>query len=55
VIDTRSIETTPGMVFDVPIEGDDHAPRGLMLHGFGVSRFFWNAQGMPWGRRAISS
>jgi pimeloyl-ACP methyl ester carboxylesterase len=32
------------MVFDVSVDGDDHAPLVLMLHGFGVSRFFWNAQ-----------
>jgi pimeloyl-ACP methyl ester carboxylesterase len=41
---TRSIETAPGMVFDVSTNGTDDAPLVLMLHGFGVSRFFWNAQ-----------
>jgi pimeloyl-ACP methyl ester carboxylesterase len=32
------------MVFDVSAEGPDDAGLVLMLHGFGVSRFFWNAQ-----------
>ena len=43
-METRSLETAPGMVFDVSVEGDDDAPLVPMLHGFGVSRFFWNAQ-----------
>jgi pimeloyl-ACP methyl ester carboxylesterase len=43
-METRCIETTPGMVFDVSADGSDDAPLVLMLHGFGVSRFFWNAQ-----------
>jgi pimeloyl-ACP methyl ester carboxylesterase len=42
--DTRSVETAPGMVFDVSADGGDDAPLVLMLHGFGVSRFFWDAQ-----------
>ncbi|MEJ1975433.1 MAG: alpha/beta hydrolase [Acetobacteraceae bacterium] len=32
------------MVFDVSVAGADDAPLVLMLHGFGVSRHFWNAQ-----------
>jgi pimeloyl-ACP methyl ester carboxylesterase len=44
IIETRMVETAPGMVFDVSAEGGDDAPLVLMLHGFGVSRFFWNAQ-----------
>ena len=44
MIDTRRIETTPGMVFDASVAGSDDAPLVLMLHGFGVSRHFWNAQ-----------
>ena len=43
-METRNIETTPGMVFDVSIAGREDGPLVLMLHGFGVSRFFWNAQ-----------
>jgi pimeloyl-ACP methyl ester carboxylesterase len=31
-------------VFDVSVSGPDSGPLVLMLHGFGVSRFFWNAQ-----------
>jgi pimeloyl-ACP methyl ester carboxylesterase len=33
-----------GHVFAVTAEGRDDAPLVLMLHGFGVSRVFWNAQ-----------
>ncbi len=44
MIDTRRIETTPGMVFDASVGGSDDAPLVLLLHGFGVSRHFWNAQ-----------
>jgi pimeloyl-ACP methyl ester carboxylesterase len=44
MIDTRRIEATPGMVFDASIGGADSAPLMLMLHGFGVSRYLWNAQ-----------
>ena len=36
--------TAPDMVFDVSADGGDDAPRVLMLHGFGVSRLFWNGQ-----------
>jgi pimeloyl-ACP methyl ester carboxylesterase len=42
--ETREIETAPGLVFDVSLSGASTAPLVLMLHGFGVSRFFWNAQ-----------
>jgi pimeloyl-ACP methyl ester carboxylesterase len=44
MIDTRRIATAPGLVFDASIGGDDTAPLVLMLHGFGVSRYLWNAQ-----------
>jgi pimeloyl-ACP methyl ester carboxylesterase len=44
MIETRAVETAPGMVFDASVSGYDSAPLVLMLHGFGVSRFFWNAQ-----------
>ena len=44
MIETRGIETTLGMVFDLSTCGDDGVPLVLMLHGFGVSRFFWNSQ-----------
>ena len=42
--ETRLIETAPGLVFDVSIGGAGDAPLVLLLHGFSVSRFFWNAQ-----------
>jgi pimeloyl-ACP methyl ester carboxylesterase len=44
MIETRLLETAPGMVFDVSVAGKDDDTLVLMLHGFGVSRFFWNAQ-----------
>jgi len=43
-METRRIETAPGMTFDVSVGGQNDGPLVLMLHGFGVSRFFWNAQ-----------
>ena len=43
-METRRIEIAPGMTFDVSVDGIDAAPLVLMLHGFGVSRFFWNSQ-----------
>jgi len=43
-IETRQVETNPGMVFETSVDGSADAPIVLMLHGFGVSRFFWNAQ-----------
>jgi pimeloyl-ACP methyl ester carboxylesterase len=44
MINTRHIQTAPGLLFDVSIAGPDDAPLVLLLHGFGVSRHFWNAQ-----------
>ncbi len=44
MIDTRNIKTAPGMVFEVSVGGANDTPLVLMLHGFGVSRYFWNAQ-----------
>jgi pimeloyl-ACP methyl ester carboxylesterase len=43
MIEIRNVETTPGMVFDVSVAGSGVAPLVLMLHGFGISRHFWNA------------
>ena len=43
-METRRIEIASGMTFDVSVDGIDAAPLVLMLHGFGVSRFFWNSQ-----------
>jgi len=45
-IETRRIETAPGLVFDVSASGRDEAPLVLMLHGFCVSRHHWASQ-MP--------
>lgn len=44
MITTRWIETAPGLVFDASVGGAEAAPLVLLLHGFGVSRHFWNAQ-----------
>ena len=41
---TRHIQTEPGLTFDVSTAGPDTGPLVLMLHGFGVSRFLWDAQ-----------
>jgi pimeloyl-ACP methyl ester carboxylesterase len=43
-MDTRKITTGPGLVFDCSVGGKDDAPLVLMLHGFGVSRHFWDKQ-----------
>ncbi len=44
MVETRNVETAPGLVFDVSVGGKSGAPLVLMLHGFGVSPFFWDAQ-----------
>jgi pimeloyl-ACP methyl ester carboxylesterase len=44
MITTENIQTAPGMVFDLSVAGPADGPLVLMLHGFGVSRYFWNAQ-----------
>ena len=36
MIETREIETAPGLVFDCSVSGDASAPLVLMLHGFCV-------------------
>jgi pimeloyl-ACP methyl ester carboxylesterase len=44
MVETRRIETAPGFVFDVSVVGAANARLVLMLHGFCVSRHFWNNQ-----------
>jgi len=44
MIETRRIKTAPGLVFDVSVAGADAAPLVLLLHGFCVSRHFWDNQ-----------
>lgn len=44
MVETRNIETAPGMVFDASVAGVETAPLVLMLHGFCVSRHFWDNQ-----------
>jgi pimeloyl-ACP methyl ester carboxylesterase len=43
-IETRIVRTAPGMEFDVSVAGDPTRPLVLMLHGFCVSRHYWDAQ-----------
>jgi pimeloyl-ACP methyl ester carboxylesterase len=43
-METRDITTAPGLTFDAAVAGPQGAPLVLLLHGFGVSRHFWNAQ-----------
>jgi pimeloyl-ACP methyl ester carboxylesterase len=43
-MDVRRIKTGAGLVFDASVGGAENAPLVLLLHGFGVSRHFWNAQ-----------
>jgi pimeloyl-ACP methyl ester carboxylesterase len=44
MIETRRIETAPGLVFDASVGGPEAGPLVLMLHGFCVSRYFWDNQ-----------
>jgi pimeloyl-ACP methyl ester carboxylesterase len=44
MIATRNIQTAPGLVFDASIAGDEGKPLVLLLHGFCVSRHYWDNQ-----------
>jgi pimeloyl-ACP methyl ester carboxylesterase len=44
MIEVRKIQTAPGLVFDASVAGAESAPLVLMLHGFCVSRHFWEHQ-----------
>src|SRR5258708_4699712 len=44
MIETRNIETARGLVFDASLAGSETAPLVLMLHGFCVSRHYWDNQ-----------
>ncbi len=44
MVELRRIETGPGLVFDVALDGAANAPLVLMLHGFAVSRHLYDAQ-----------
>src|SRR3954465_1414720 len=44
MIEMRNIETAPGMIFDASVAGLETAPLVPMLHGFCVSRHFWDNQ-----------
>lgn len=43
-IATERVETSAGLKFDVSVGGARNAPLVLMLHGYGVSRYSWDAQ-----------
>src|SRR6516164_6195423 len=43
-VETRIVQTTPGMEFDVSVAGDPSRPLVLMLHGFCVTRHYWESQ-----------
>jgi pimeloyl-ACP methyl ester carboxylesterase len=44
MITTHTIQTAPGFDFDVSVAGPADGALVLMLHGFGVSRYFWDSQ-----------
>ena len=44
MLETQRIKTGQGLVFDVSVAGDAKAPLVLLLHGFGVSRYLYDAQ-----------
>src|SRR5580692_2132558 len=44
MIATRRIATAPGLDFEATVGGAEQAPLVLLLHGFGMSRHFWDAQ-----------
>jgi len=43
-MDVRKITTGPGLEFDCSVAGRPDNPLVLLLHGFGVSRHFWDGQ-----------
>jgi pimeloyl-ACP methyl ester carboxylesterase len=42
--EVRRIETAPGLVFDVLVDGPENGPPVLLLHGFAESFHTWDAQ-----------
>jgi pimeloyl-ACP methyl ester carboxylesterase len=43
-MDVRKIKTAPGLEFDCSLAGSPDRVPVLLLHGFGVSRHFWDRQ-----------
>jgi pimeloyl-ACP methyl ester carboxylesterase len=43
-MDVRKIKTGPGLEFDCSVAGLPDNSLVLLLHGFGVSRHFWDRQ-----------
>jgi len=46
-MDVRKIKTAPGLEFDCSLAGSPDGAPVLLLHGFGVSRHFWDHQVPP--------
>ena len=44
MVELHKIETAPGLVFDVLVDGGEGAPLVLLLHGFAESLNMWRAQ-----------
>ncbi len=44
MVTIRQVRTAPSLSFDVATSGAANAPLVLLLHGFGVSRHFWDGQ-----------
>lgn len=44
MIESRRVQTKPGLVFDVSAAGEAGSPLVLLLHGFAVSRHLFDAQ-----------
>ena len=46
MIEVKTVETGPGLVFDALVDGPEDAPLVLLLHGFAESFHTWRSQ-MP--------
>jgi hypothetical protein len=55
-IETRQVETNPGMVFETSVDGHADAPLVLMLHGFAFRGSSGTPRYLRWGPRdAVAS
>jgi hypothetical protein len=53
-IETRQVETNPGMVFETSEDGHADAPLVLMLHGFAFRGSSGTPRYLRWGPRDFS-